>query len=81
MIRTRIEPTVNAQLLKEQVNFHSGRSTVDKVTLLLPQDIKDSFQANEKAGVVLMDLTAAYGIVWHSVAQRITPKAPAVVPR
>ena len=32
---------------------------------LLAQDIEDSFQANEKAGVVLLDLTAAYDTMWH----------------
>ncbi|KAJ3582539.1 hypothetical protein NHX12_000503, partial [Muraenolepis orangiensis] len=28
-------------------------------------DIEDSFQDNEKAGVVYLDLTAAYDTVWH----------------
>ena len=37
---------------------------MDQVTLLT-QDIEDSFQANEKAGAVLLDLTAAYDTVWH----------------
>ncbi|KAJ3613142.1 hypothetical protein NHX12_019394, partial [Muraenolepis orangiensis] len=30
-----------------------------------PTDIEDSFQDNEKAGVVYLDLTAAYDTVWH----------------
>ena len=37
---------------------------MDYVTLLT-QDIEDSFQHNEKAGVVFVDLTAAYDTVWH----------------
>ena len=37
---------------------------MDQVTLLT-QDIKNSFQDNKKAGVVLLDLTAAYDTVWH----------------
>ena len=64
MIHTRIEPVVDPQLPREQAGFRRGRSTVDQVTLLA-QDIEDSFQANEKAGVVLLDLTAAYDTVWH----------------
>ena len=36
---------------------------MDQVTLLT-QDIEGSFQANEKAGVVLLDLTGAYDTVW-----------------
>ena len=64
MILSRIEPVVDPQLPREQAGFRRGRSTVDQVTLLT-QDIEDSFQANEKAGVVLLDLTAAYDTVWH----------------
>ena len=41
-----------------------GRSTVVQVTLLT-QYIEDSFQYNEKAGVVFLGLTAAYDTVWH----------------
>ncbi|KAJ4928398.1 hypothetical protein JOQ06_016190 [Pogonophryne albipinna] len=64
MINSRIEPVVDSQLPREQAGFRRGRSTVDQVTLL-SQDIEDSFQDNEKAGVVYMDLTAAYDTVWH----------------
>ena len=37
---------------------------MDQVTLLT-QDLEDSFQAKGKAGVVLLDQTAAYDTVWH----------------
>jgi len=40
-----------------------GNSAVDQVTLL-KQDLDDSFSAKE-AGAVFVDLTAAYGTVWH----------------
>ena len=64
MIQSRIDPVVDPQLPREQAGFRRGRSTVDQVTLLT-QDIEDSFQNNEKAGVVFLDLTAAYDTVWH----------------
>ena len=34
-------------------------------TVLLTQNIKDSFEAKKKAGAVFVNLTAAYDIVWH----------------
>ena len=64
MIHSRIEPVVDPQLPKEQAGFRRGRSAEDQVTLLT-QDLEDSFQTKAKAGVVLLDLTAAYDTVWH----------------
>ena len=32
---------------------------------LITQDIEDTFHTREKAGVVLLDLSAAYDTVWH----------------
>ena len=55
---------MDPQLPREQAGFRRGRSTIDQVTLLT-QDIEDSFQEKHKAGVVLLDLTAAYDTVWH----------------
>ncbi|KAJ3606844.1 hypothetical protein NHX12_026363 [Muraenolepis orangiensis] len=52
MIHSRIEPVVDSQLPREQAGFRRGRSTADQVTLLC-QDIEDSFQNNEKAGLHL----------------------------
>ncbi|KAJ4949564.1 hypothetical protein JOQ06_021074, partial [Pogonophryne albipinna] len=63
MIHSRIEPVVDSQLPREQAGFRRERSTADQVTLLC-QDIEDSFQDNEKDGVVYLDLTAAYDTVW-----------------
>ena len=64
LIHSRIDPVVDPYLPREQAGFRRGRSTVDQVTLLT-QDIEYSFQNNEKAGVVFLDLTAAYDTVWH----------------
>ena len=64
LIHNRIDPVVDPQLPREQAGFRRGRPTVDQVTLLT-QDIEDSFHHNEKAGVVFLDLTAAYNTVWH----------------
>ena len=64
LIHSRNDPVVDPQLPREQAGFRRGRSTVDQVTLLT-QYIEDSFQHNEKAGVVFLDLTAAYDTVWH----------------
>ena len=64
LIHSRIEPIVDPQLSQEQAGFRRGRSTVDQL-MLLTQDIEDSFQYNKKAGVVFLDLTAAYDTVWH----------------
>ena len=33
--------------------------------VLLTQNIEDSFEAKKKVGAVFIDLTAAYGTVWH----------------
>ena len=64
LIHTRINPIVDPLLPREQAGFRRGRSTVDQATLLT-QDIEDSFAAKQKAGAVLVDLTAAYDTVWH----------------
>ena len=64
LIHSRNDPVVDLQLPQEQAGFRRGRSTVDQVTQLT-QYIEDSFQHNEKAGVVLLELTAAYDTVWH----------------
>ena len=34
-------------------------------TVLLTQNIEDSFEAKKKAGTLFVDLTAAYDTVWH----------------
>ena len=34
-------------------------------TVLLTQNIEDSFDAKKKADAVFVDLTAAYDTVWH----------------
>ena len=64
LIHSRIEPVIDSQLPPEQAGFHHGRSRVDQVTLLT-QHLEDSFEAKKKAGAVLVDLMAAYDIVWQ----------------
>ena len=63
LLHTRLDPVIDPQLPCEQAGFRRDRSTADQVTLLT-QDIEDAFDAGEKAGVVLLDLSAAYYTVW-----------------
>jgi len=60
----RLEPVVNAQLPTQQGDFRSGRSTVQQ-DVKLTSDIEESYERRRKAGLVLVDLTAAYDTVWH----------------
>ena len=64
LIYARLEPLIDPLLPKEQAGFRCGKSTVDQV-VLLTQNIEDSFEAKKKAGVVFVNMTAAYDIVWH----------------
>ena len=64
LIHIRVERIVDPLLPMEQAGFRPGRSTVDK-TVLLTQNIEDSFEAKKKAGAVFVNLTAAYDTVWH----------------
>ena len=62
VIHARVKLIVDPLLPREQVGFRPGRSTVDQ-TVLLTQNIEDSFEAEKKAGAVFVDLTAAYDTV------------------
>ena len=64
LIHARVEPIVDPFLPREQAGFRRGSSAVDQ-TVLLTQNIEDSFEAKKKADVVFVNLTAAYGTVWH----------------
>ena len=64
LIHPRVEPIVDPLFPKEQAGFRRGKSTMDQ-TVLLTQNIEDSFEAKKKAGAVFVDLTAAYDTVWH----------------
>ena len=64
LIHARVEPIVDPLLPREQAGFQRGRSTVDH-TVLLTQNMEDSFDAKKKVGAVFVDLTAAYDTVWH----------------
>ena len=63
LIHARVEPIVDPLLSREQAGFRRGRSTVDQ-TVLLTQNIEDSFEA-KKADAVFVNLIAAYDAVWH----------------
>ena len=63
LIFARVEPTIDPLLSQEQTGFRQEGSTVDQFTLLT-QDIRDSYSA-KKAGVVFVNLTAAYDTAWH----------------
>ena len=56
--------------------FRRGRSTVQQV-VKLTDDIEACFEEKQKAGLVLVDVKAAYGSVWH---QGLTLKLLRVVP-
>ena len=64
LLLARLEPVVDPQLPDEQAGFRHGRSTVHQI-VKLTNDIEDSFEKKHKAGVILVDLTAAYDTVWH----------------
>ena len=64
LIHARVEPIVDPHLPREQAGFRRERSIVDQ-TVLLTQNIEDSFEAKKKAGAVFVDLIAAYDTVWH----------------
>ena len=64
LIHACVELIVNPLLPREQAGLRWGRSTLDQ-TVLLTQNIKDSFEAKKKAGAVFVNLTAAYDTVWH----------------
>ena len=64
LIYARVKPLIDPLLPKEQAGFRRGKSTVDQVALLT-QNIEDSFKAKKKAGVIFIDLKAAYDTVWH----------------
>ena len=64
LTHARVEPIVDPLFPREQAGFRQGRPTVDQ-TVWLTQNIEDSFEAKKKAGVVFVNLTAAYDTVWH----------------
>ena len=65
LLLTRLEPIIDLSLPTTQAGFRSGRSTIDQITHLT-DDIESGFEERKKAGLVLVDLTAAYDKVWHS---------------
>ena len=64
LIHARVKSIVDPLLPREQTGFRRGRSIVDP-TVLLIENIEDSFEAKKKAGAVFSNLAAAYETVWH----------------
>ena len=60
LLHARIDPVIDSKLPNKQAGFHHGKSAVDHVTLLT-NDIKDTFQAGDEAGVVFRPLTTPFG--------------------
>jgi len=72
----RLEPVVDPQLPTQQGGFRSGRSTVQQV-VKLTSDIEESYEGRRKAGLVFVDVTAAYDTVWHQgLAQKLLQTIP-----
>ena len=64
LIHARVEPFVDPLLSGEQAGLRWGRSIVHQ-TVLLTQNIEDSFEVKKKAGAVFVNRIAAYDTVWH----------------
>ena len=77
LLLVRLEPIIDPQLPNEQAGFRRGRSTVHQI-VNLTDDIEEAFEKGHKAGVILVDLTAAYDTVWH---QGSYPEATTYHPR
>jgi len=58
----RLEPVIDPELPVEQAGFRHKRCTMDQI-VKLTNDIKKGFERGEKAGVLLVDFTAAYDTV------------------
>ena len=64
LIMTRIKPSVEKQLTRDQAGFREGRSCCGQV-LNLTQYIEDGFECCMVTGAVFVDLTTAYDTVNH----------------
>ena len=62
LLFTQLELIVEPTLSATQAGFRPGRSTVNQI-VHLTNDIENGFEERKKAGLVLIDLTAGYGIV------------------
>ena len=65
LLLARLEPIVEPALPATQAGVRAGRFTTDQ-TVHLTDDIENGFEELKKAGLVLVDLIAAYDTVWHS---------------
>ena len=65
LLLARLEPIIDPPLPDEQAGFRRGRCTVHQI-VNLTDDIEEAFEKGHKAGVILVDLSAAY--IWHGMA-------------
>jgi len=66
LVINRFEPVIDPKLPAKQAGFRYGHYsvvTIDQIVKLI-NDIEESFERGEKAGVLLVDLTAAYDTLW-----------------
>ena len=64
LIYAGVEPTIHSLFPKKETGFQREKSIMDK-TILLTQNMKDSFKAKSKAGTVFVILTATPDTVWN----------------
>ena len=64
LLLARLDPVIDLQLFEEQTGFRRGHSTAQQI-IKLNSDIENNFLKGKKAGVILVDLTAAYDTIWH----------------
>ncbi len=65
LILHRIIPVLEKTITDEQAGFRQERITSDQV-LALTTYIENGFQQNQKTGIVFLDLTTGYDMVWHA---------------
>ena len=69
LIHARVELIVDPLFLPGWVSTgkvnRGSDCSLRLLTVLLTQNIEDSFEAKKKTGAVLVDLTSAYDTVWH----------------
>ena len=77
LLHARVDPVIDPKLPNEQVGFLRGKSSVDQVTLLT-NDIEDTFQAGDKAGLVFLVVGKLPAAVYNLLPARTVPRHSAL---